>query len=85
MYNGGRTGAASIEYRDVSDKVKGEAEAREAVSGLQQSLESAKQLVERTRSLLSGEIAYDEGEIAMVAAEAASAQPADVDPESPAG
>jgi len=59
----------------------GEAEAGEALSAMQESLDNARQLVERTRSLLNGEIAYDEGEMAMIAAEAAAPTSPDVDPE----
>ena len=65
----------------MSRKVKGEAEAGEALSAMQESLDSARQLVERTRSLLAGETAYDEGEMAMIAAHAAAHPPAKADPE----
>jgi hypothetical protein len=68
----------------VSRKVKGEAEAGEALSAMQESLDSARQLVERTRSLLAGETAYDEGEMAMIAAHAAANPPREADPEPPA-
>jgi hypothetical protein len=72
------------EYRVVSKDVKGEAAAGEALSAMQESLDNARQLVERTRSLLAGETAYDEGEMAMIAAHAAANPPPASDPEAPA-
>jgi hypothetical protein len=48
-------------------------ETQAVVSELKAGLDEAKKLVERTRSLLSGETAYDEGEMAMIAAEAQAA------------
>jgi hypothetical protein len=65
----------------VGDKVNDDAKAREALCSLQESLDSARLLVKRTRSLLNGEIAYDEGEMAMIAAETAATPPPDMEPE----
>ncbi|MGZ3199812.1 MAG: hypothetical protein ACXWI5_09695 [Croceibacterium sp.] len=60
----------------MKDKVPADADpAREAVAELHEGLDHAKQLVERTRSLLIGETAYDEGEVAVIAAQAAKTQP----------
>ena len=39
--------------------------ARDAVSDMREGLDSAKRLVERTRSLLRGEAPYDENELRM--------------------
>ncbi|HSQ96160.1 MAG TPA: hypothetical protein VLM18_08730 [Croceibacterium sp.] len=60
----------------MKDKVPADADpTREAVAELHEGLDHAKQLVERTRSLLTGETVYDEGEMAMIAAHAAETPP----------
>jgi hypothetical protein len=70
--------------RIVKNDVQGEAAAGEARSAIRESLHAARQLVERTRSLLAGETAYDEGEMAMIAAHAAANPPPASDPDAPA-
>ncbi len=60
----------------MNDKVPAEPDAaREAVAELHEGLDHAKQLVERTRSLLTGETVYDEGEMATIAAKPAKDPP----------
>jgi hypothetical protein len=60
----------------VTEKIEREADvAREAVSELQESLDSAKRLVERTRFLLAGDALSEEAALA-IATEAQAASPA---------
>lgn len=73
---GARAPAQFVSTRIVNDKVPANADpAREAVAELQEGLDHAKRLVERTRSLLTGETAYDADEITMIAAKAAKTPP----------
>jgi hypothetical protein len=74
--NAGAWALAEIECRAVTEKTMREADkAREALSDLQESLDSAKRLVERTRFLLIG--AATPAEAALIAGgEAQAASPA---------
>jgi hypothetical protein len=63
----------------VSEKTFSEQdEAQAALAALQGGLGNARQLVERTRSLLTGDAPYDEGEAAMSAGQAAAAAESEI-------
>ena len=56
----------------VTDKTVREPEVQTALLQLQGGLDSARRLIERTRSLLAGEASYNDAELAMSAAQAAA-------------
>lgn len=66
----GRIGSISNRVKTVSDKADA---AQNALSEMRVGLDSAKRLVERTRSLLRGEMAYDENEQRMCGTRAGAA------------